>query len=153
MLYEDRTYHGIQWGSLSAGKWEPARILVESAEKGPTERLAVKVLRELVAKDEDELGGFGWGYNGSGTSRAAAVILADALGLGDPDRAGISMVGWPQDEVLVRLREDFCIEVLSQLCDQWRLRHITVARWAAAWYTQAGISPLPTALRQLPQLR
>ncbi|MCX4851752.1 hypothetical protein [Streptomyces sp. NBC_00893] len=34
------------------------------------------MLRELKAKDEDELGGYGWGYDGGGTSRASAAILA-----------------------------------------------------------------------------
>ncbi|MBT1185142.1 hypothetical protein HET69_14250 [Streptomyces sp. CJ_13] len=52
----------------------------------PTQRRNVQVLRELRAKDEQSLGGFGWGYDGSGSSRAAAAILADALDLGDPRR-------------------------------------------------------------------
>ncbi|GGV04007.1 hypothetical protein GCM10010211_84080 [Streptomyces albospinus] len=45
------------------------------------------MLRELKAKDADELGGFGWGYNGGGTSRTAATVLADALGM--PEKAGL----------------------------------------------------------------
>ncbi|MFH8642344.1 hypothetical protein [Streptomyces goshikiensis] len=147
MAYEDRTYHGIP-----RSKGTPARLLVESPEDGPTQRLSVQVLRELKAKDEDRLGGFGWGYNGSGTSRAAAAVLADALDLGDPEKAGISFTGWPQDDILIRLREDFCIEVLSQFCDEWRLRRGVVVRWAHSWYAQRGIGELPAALRELPPL-
>ncbi|MGP3942051.1 hypothetical protein [Streptomyces sp. 6N106] len=30
-------------------------------------------------KDEDELGGYGWGYDGSSTCRDAVASLADAL--------------------------------------------------------------------------
>ncbi|MFF1781830.1 hypothetical protein [Streptomyces virginiae] len=44
------------------------------------------MLSELA---QPEHGGFGRGYNGGGTSAAAAVILADALDLGDPGRCGI----------------------------------------------------------------
>jgi hypothetical protein len=154
MAYEDRTYHGVQDGPES-GKgdeedWQPARILVEKPEDGPTQRKRVKVLRVLAPQDDDA--GFGWGYNGHGTSRAAAAILADALDLGDPDKCGISLTAYPQDEILVQLREDFCIDVLSQLCDQWRLRHGAIVRWARGWYLQRGITDLPAAVRQLPPL-
>ncbi|MEV6731363.1 MULTISPECIES: hypothetical protein [unclassified Streptomyces] len=47
-----------------------------------------QLLRELPEPDD---GGFGWGYNGGGTSRAAALILADAVELGDPDGCGIGL--------------------------------------------------------------
>ncbi|MEU4955013.1 DUF6166 domain-containing protein [Streptomyces lavendulae] len=147
MAYEDRTYHGIP-----RTKGQTARLLVESPEDGPTQRLKLTVLRELRAKDEEQLGGFGWGYNGSGTSRAAAAILADALDLGDPIKAGISFCEWPQDDILIRLREDFCIEVLSQFCDEWRLRRGVIVRWAHSWFIQRGITELPGAVRDLPPL-
>ncbi|WP_431776308.1 hypothetical protein [Streptomyces cucumeris] len=154
MAYEDCTYHGIQDGPDSnrsdGEKWQPARILVEEPEFGPTERQDVTVLRDLA---EPEFGGFGWGYNGGGTSAAAAAILADALGLGDPDKCGIAYATSPEDEVLAQLREDFCDDVLSQLCDQWRLRRGVVLRWSLAWYLQRGINELPAALRQLPPLQ
>ncbi|MFD8992261.1 hypothetical protein ACFVZ4_29970 [Streptomyces goshikiensis] len=154
MTYQDWTYHGIQDGPESnrsdEKKWQPARILVEEAEFGPTERQDVTVLRELA---EPEHGGFGWGYNGGGTSAAAAVILADALDLGDPDKCGIGYAAYPEDEVLVQMREDFCDDVLSQFCDQWRLRRGVVLRWSRAWYLQLGINNLPAALRELPQLQ
>ena len=40
----------------------------------------MEVLYELIPKDPESLGGFGWGYNGHGTSRADATVLADAVG-------------------------------------------------------------------------
>ncbi|MFD4973463.1 hypothetical protein [Streptomyces sp. NPDC058424] len=90
-------------------------------------------MRELRAKEEDELGGYGWGYyNGGGTSRAAAAILADALDLGTPEKAGLSMSEWPQDDTLVALREEFCIDFLAQFCDEWRLGRAAVLRWRGA---------------------
>ena len=154
MAYEDCTYHGIQDGPESdrgdEEEWKPARILVEKPEFGPTERQDVTVLRELA---EPEAGGFGWGYNGGGTSAAAAAILADALDLGDPDKCGIGYATYPEDEVLAQLREDFCDDVLSQLCDQWRLRRGVVLRWSLAWYLQRGIDEVPAALRELPPLQ
>ncbi|MEV8057148.1 hypothetical protein AB0P37_11615 [Streptomyces antimycoticus] len=155
MAYEDCTYHGIQYGPETdrgdEEEWKPARILVEKPEFGPTERqYGVTVLRELA---EPEAGGFGWGYNGGGTSAAAAAILADALDLGDPDKCGIGYATYPEDEVLAQLREDFCDDVLSQLCDQWRLRRGVVLRWSLAWYLQRGIDELPAALRELPPLQ
>ncbi|RPK23532.1 hypothetical protein EES37_37895 [Streptomyces sp. ADI91-18] len=147
MAYEDRSYHGVP-----RSKGVTARLLVETPEDGPTQRRNVQVLRELRAKDEQSLGGFGWGYDGSGTSRAAAAILADALDLGDPEKAGISFTGWPQDNTLIRLREDFCVEMLSQFCDEWRLRRSVIVRWAHSWFIQRGITELPNALRDLPPL-
>ncbi|MFD6967434.1 hypothetical protein [Streptomyces sp. NPDC059949] len=152
MAYEDRTYHGIQGVGSDEDEWQPARLLVEKPEDGPTQREHVKVLHELKAKDEDELGGFGWGYNGGGTSRTAAAVLTDALDLGDPDECGMSMVAYPQDDILVALREDFCSDVLSQFCDEWRLGRAAVLRWARGWYVQRGITDLPAALRDLPPL-
>ncbi|MFF7764213.1 hypothetical protein [Streptomyces griseorubiginosus] len=155
MAYQDCTYHGIQdgpeTGRADAEEWHPARILVEKPEFGPTERqLGVTVLRELA---EPKNSGFGWGYNGGGTSAAAGVILADALALGDPDQCGIGYDADRGDDVLVQLREDFCDDVLSQLCDQWRLRRGVILRWSRAWYLQRGIEKLPAALRQLPPLQ
>ncbi|MFF2810353.1 hypothetical protein ACFVT2_24930 [Streptomyces sp. NPDC058000] len=131
-------------------EWQPARILVEEPEFGPTQRQNVTVLRELAEPEES---GFGWGYNGGGTSVAAAAILADALDLGDPDKCGIGYLASPEDEVLAQLREDFCDDVLSQLSDQWRLRRGVVLRWSLAWYLQQGNDELPAALRELPPLQ
>lgn len=109
-----------------------------------------KVLRELPKPENS--GGFGWGYNGTGTSNTAAALLAGALDLGHPDQCGIGFTAQPQDKDLVRLREDFCEDVLSQFCDEWRLRRGVVLRWARAWYLQRGISDLPRALREPPPL-
>jgi hypothetical protein len=87
---------------------------------------------------ELDSGGFGWGYNGGGTSRAAAVILADALNLGDPVKCGM----------LVRLREAFCLDVLSQMCKEFRLRRGAVLRWPAASKSSRGISASRLTCRQ-----
>lgn len=152
MTYEDRTYHGIRGVGGDEDERQPARLLVENPEDGPTQRNNVTVLRELKAKDEHELGGYGWGYNGSGTSRTAAAVLADALDLGTPEKAGLSMSEWPQNATLVALREDFCVDFLSQSCDEWRLGRAAVLRWARGWYLQRNISELPSALRHLPPL-
>lgn len=145
---KDRTYHGIQQGEGDNDQeWQPARLQVEQTQFGPTERQDAAVLRVL---DEPDDGGFGWGYNGGGTSRAAALILADALDLADPDECGIAMTAYPQDETLVRLREDFCEDVLSQCCDEFRLRRGAVLRWVRGWYAQHQIADLPAALVALP---
>ncbi|MEU8598397.1 DUF6166 domain-containing protein [Streptomyces globisporus] len=151
MAYEDRTYHGIQGVGGDKEERRPARLLVEKPEDGPTQRRNVTVLCDLKVKDE-ELGGFGWGYNGSGTSRTAAAVLADALDLGAPEKAGLSMSEWPQDDTLVALREDFCVDFLSQFCDEWRLGRAAVLRWARGWYLQRGVTELPAALHDLPPL-
>lgn len=142
MTYEDCTYHGI---------WKPgeeARLLVETPEDGPTEREHhLVVLREL----RHDMG-FGWGYDGSGTSRAAAAILADALALGSPDECGISIESYPSDKTLELLREDFCVDLLSQFCEEWRLRRGAILRWARGWYSQREIDRMPRAVRDLPEL-
>jgi hypothetical protein len=153
MAYRDWTYHGLQFGPEKQRNqpdeaWEPGRIWVEEPEFGPMERQDVTVLREL---ESGPYGDFAWGYNGNGTSRAAAAILADALELGDPVKTGISVDDGLEDDVLVRLREAFCDEVLSQDCAEWRLRRVVVLRWARSWYGQAAITALPDGL-QLPAL-
>jgi hypothetical protein len=145
---QDRTYHGIP-SKEEHGEWESARIFVEKPEEGPTEREDVTVWAELPAPDD---GDFGWGYDGHGTSRAAAAILADALELGDPEECGIAVAAYPSDLTLTHLRENFCHEVLSQCCDEWRMRRGLILRWARGWYLQHGITDLPEALRQLPPL-
>lgn len=117
---EDRTYHGLH---DDAGN--PGRILVERTEFGPTERMNVPVLRVLTHPR-----GMSWGYNGAGTSRAAAAMLADAL---DIDRARIDVFPTGGDQLLVRLRQGFCEDVLSQLCDEFRLRRGAVLRWVKGW--------------------
>ncbi|MFD6187453.1 hypothetical protein [Streptomyces goshikiensis] len=43
--------------------------------------------------------------------------------------------------------------MLSQFCDEWRLRRGVILRWARAWYLQRGINALPVALQQLPTFR
>lgn len=143
MAFEDRTYHGVY------AKGE-VRIEVERPVSGPTERASVSVLHEL--RPADPHGGFGWGYNGGGTSRAASAILADALDLGDQDEAGISMSAYPEDRELVALREDFCEDVLMQCCDEWRLGRGAVLRWTRGWYAQRGLTDLPQLVAQLPPL-
>lgn len=142
----DRTYHGIPAQHDDIEDGVPARILVEHPESGPTQRQNGKVLREL-AVGADELG-FGWGYNGGGTSQAAAAVLADALNI------DIELIEFPAgtDRLLCRLREDFCEDVLSQLCDEWRLRRGAVLRWVRGWYAQYGLRDLPAAVAELPRI-
>jgi hypothetical protein len=139
----DWAYRGI--GPIAGGGH--ARIVVEDVEFGPTERKDVRVLRELAAP---QYGGFGWGYNGAGTSYAAAALLADALQLGDPDSCGLGTGAQARNDTLARLREDFCWDVLSQLDDQWRLRRGAVLRWVRGWYAEQGLADLPRAVTWLP---
>jgi hypothetical protein len=143
---DDRVYHGIQQyeNPAEANEWQPARILVEVAKDGPTERTSAALLRELPELLD---GGFGWSYNGSGTSRAAAVILADALGI-DTHEFWVTETGIPNEKGhFPRLREDFCREVLSQFCDEWRLRHAAVVTWVRGWYARHNLHPLfPTLI-------
>ncbi|MYW00211.1 DUF6166 domain-containing protein [Streptomyces sp. SID3343] len=145
---QDRVYHGIQTGPESRHLPGPrilAHVLVEEAMTGPTERVGVKVLRELRGT---ETSGYGWGYNGTGTSNAAAAILADVLGL---DAYAIRTADWEYDPI-ARLREAFCSDFLSTACDQWRLRHGAILRWARGWYLQHGVTDLPQALVKLPEV-
>lgn len=144
MTYQDRTYHGIG----QTNEHREARILVEEPASGPTERQHAEVLGALQP-ERDGLQ-FNWGYNGNGPSYAAVAILTDALDLGDPNAAGIAVFADRRNEVLNRLRVDFCGDVVSQLCHEWRLRRGAVLRWARGWYTQHGITDLPAALQELP---
>ncbi len=159
--YQERTYHGLQgpaakpilskgtmrWAqrqglaARSANGWHPSRVLVEVPASGPTERQNVTVLDELASHEEG--GDFGWGYNGHGTSYTAAAVLADALEL---DIEAIAFVGERPDETLADLREDFCAEVLTDLCDEWRLNRRAILRWAAAWFSQHDGTTLPAIL-------
>lgn len=149
MAYEDRTYHGID--RTTAPDPPEHQIVVEKPERGPTERRDVQVLRVLQPEDPDKLE-FNWGYSGTGPHETAAAVLADALDLGEPSQSGIGVFSDVDDRTLDRLRVDFVEDVVSQLCDEWRLRHGAVVRWARAWYLQRGIDDLPGALEQLPPL-
>ncbi|MCM3920270.1 hypothetical protein ND748_01015 [Frankia sp. AiPs1] len=122
-------------------EWHPSRILVETPASGPTQREDAKVLREIAELAD---GGFGWGHNGSSTSRTAAVVLADAL---DLDLEAVEFGGIRDGDPLGDLREDFCAEVLTDLCDEWRLNRRALVRWAAGWYHQRGITDAPPLLR------
>lgn len=140
----DWAYHGT--GPLMSAD-DRAHIRVEDVVFGTTERRGVAVLRELA---EPPGGGFNWGYNGTGPLRAAAAILADALGLGDPADCGMDPSSPRPDATLIALRGDFTWDVTSQLCEEWRLRRGAVLRWARGWYAEHGITSLPAAAAQLP---
>lgn len=88
---------------------------------------------------------FGWGYNGNGTSVAAAAILADVLDL-PRDLWWGTMSRAAEDEVLVRLREDLCREVLIDAADEWRLSRIALLRWICGWYTLNHVGPYPAVV-------
>lgn len=123
----------------------PRRIEVETSASGPTQREAVTVLRRLRPQIRTGEGHtFGWGYNGYGTSVAAAAILTDLLGL-PADTWWGTMSPNGEDEVLVRLREDLCREVLIDAADEWRLSRIALLRWIAGWYTLNHL-PAPPGL-------
>ena len=142
----DWAYHGIGPRMSADGR---AHIMVEDVAFGPTERQDTAVLRELA---EPAYGGFLWGYNGSGPLWAAAAILADALGLGDPAACGIDAASPQRDDTLIALRGDFTWDVTSQLCEEWRLRRGAVLRWVRGWYAEHGITNLPQAAAQLPPI-
>jgi hypothetical protein len=55
--------------------------------------------------------------------------------------------------MLVKLREAFCEDVLSQMCEEFRLRRGVVLRWARGWYAQQAITDLPRAVADLPPVR
>jgi hypothetical protein len=131
------TYHGT-WPRGAVD--DRARIVVEHTAFGPTERADTVILRELAAPF-----GFGWGYNGGGPGRAAAAVLDDALELG-----GLGSNGVFRDRILDRLRYDFCWDVMSQMCGEWRLRRGVVLRWVRGWYAEHGITSLPRAAAGLP---
>jgi hypothetical protein len=135
MRSADVTYHGIQ-DDEQVNATFPGRIFVEQSKTGPTERETAKTLWELVQGRGTGWFGlqFGWGYNGTGTSAAARAILADAMGVE------------PSDD----LREDFAADVLTYLCDEWRLRQGAVLRWVRGWYAEHGISSLPSSVANLP---
>lgn len=142
---DDRTYHGIE------GDDGVCRIYVESSEYGPTEREIAEqkgrlLIRELHTPDEEHGAGFGWGYNGGGTSRTAAAVLADALN--EPQERYDSA----RDELTTRFREDFCEDVLAQFCPEWRLSRGAVLRWARGWYAQQGLTPISKVLITLPPI-
>lgn len=135
MRSADVTYHGIQDDEHVNATFF-GRIFVEQSKTGPTERETAKTLRELAQGRGSGWSGlqFGWGYNGTGTSAAARAILADATGVE------------PSDD----LREDFAADVLTYMCDEWRLRQGAVLRWVRGWYAEHGISPLPSSVANLP---
>jgi hypothetical protein len=140
----DRTYHGTKAARDDEPEWGPVRIIVECPEVGPTEREDVKVPRELRPPSHK---GFGWGYNGHGTSYAAAAILADALNVEQAKFAAATV-----DDLDWQLREDFCTDVLATMCGEWRLRRGAVLRWLRGWYAQHEISELPAAVATLPPI-
>ncbi|WP_261568548.1 DUF6166 domain-containing protein [Frankia gtarii] len=134
MSYQERTYHGLQGAAAPRGAPEPMAA-------GPTERESVTVLRRLAELAKSEGSDFGWGYNGHGTSHTSAVVLADAL---DLDIETIAFAGSRPDETLADLREDFCAEILTDLCDEWRLNRRAILRWAAVgWYAKHGLTKAP----------
>lgn len=139
----DWIYHGVGRDVSADGR---THLMAERAEVGPSERQHAVVLRELP--DDD----FYWGYGGDGPNRAAAAILADALGLGDPYDCGLGLAGQTQDATFSALRVDFCCDVLRHLCEEWRLSRGTVLRWVRGWYAEHGITALPQAVAQLPPI-
>jgi hypothetical protein len=42
--------------------------------------------------------------------------------------------------------------VLSQFCDEFRIRRGAVLRWVRGWCAERGIDKLPVAVRRLPPI-
>ncbi len=155
-MYRDRLYHGFfdrerdrrNQASDADEYAEVQRILVEKPAGGPTERRSVKVLYELLPPDAARFGGFHWGYHGTGPSRVAAAVLADSLEL-PADTTGRGPFA-ADDPVLGELSAAFVVDVVSELCDEWRLRCTLVMRWARAWYLHNYPAHLPVRLHQIP---
>lgn len=141
---EDWVYHGYEPGE------GPRQIDVETSASGPTQRESVTVLRRLRPQTSTIEGHtFGWGYNGNGTSVAAAAIITDVLDL-PRDLWWMTMSradeGQLEDTMLVRLREDLCREVLIDAADEWRLSRIALLRWICGWYTLNHVGPYPAVV-------
>jgi hypothetical protein len=139
----DWTYHGLP-GRDDA---QP-RILVEKTIWGLTEREGVEVLRELHW--DPAVGGFHWGYRGSGPTRAAAALLADALTLGDGDSWERYDLGQDALRIRTQLRIDFLWDVTGVLTPEWRMRRSAVLRWVRGWYADKGIADVPAEATGLP---
>ena len=140
-VVDDWVYHGHD------PEDGPRRIEVETPESGPTQRESVTVLRRLRPQLSNLEGHtFGWGYNGYGTSVAAAALLTDVLDL-PAELWWMTMSraeeGEAEDETLVRLREDLCREILIDAADEWRLSWIALLRWICGWYTLNHLGPYP----------
>jgi hypothetical protein len=160
---EYRIYHGIYDVEGNRGGESPFWIDVEHPEGGPTGREAkTEVYRSFNTnpyhnleygkgrktwspRDPIRYPGkgsgigpyFGWGYNGGGASAAAELILGDATG----------------EQPSFDLREAFCEDILTQLCDDWRLSRGAVLRWARGWYTEhSENAPMPADVAAPPRL-
>lgn len=42
--------------------------------------------------------------------------------------------------------------MLSQFCDEFRIRRGAVLRWIRGWYAERGVDELPAAVRRLPPI-
>ncbi|ATY17166.1 hypothetical protein CU254_42070 (plasmid) [Amycolatopsis sp. AA4] len=137
---DDWVYHGC------TPEEGDRRIDVETSASGPTQRESATVLRRLRPQISSMEGHtFGWGYNGNGTSVAAAAILTDLLEL-PADLWWGTMSTRGEDTTLVGLREALCREVLVDAADEWRLSRIALLRWTCGWYTLNHLGPYPAVV-------
>lgn len=130
----DRTYHGTHNdASDDADQW--FRLVVELSEYGPTQRKSSYQLRQLKPPRGT---GFGWGYNGGGTSRTAEAILRDALDLDQSEKLSVEM------------REDFCEDVVAHFTDEFLIRRGAVVRWVRGWAAGRNDIDLPAVVTNPP---
>ncbi|MEV0649889.1 hypothetical protein AB0I28_32000 [Phytomonospora sp. NPDC050363] len=140
MTRDDRVYHGIN--SSTPG---PARLLVEEPADGPTQRQDITVFGEL----RDGYG-LSWGHVGSGPQRTAALVLADALGLGGEVTIAAQHPLWQANSFLARLRSDFAGDFLVHAAAEWRLPRGAVLRWVRGWWAQFGQGEPPQTVLSAP---
>ena len=124
----DRSYHGYREPQ------DPFRLVIELSEFGPTERQVPFLLRVPTS----DVGEFGWGYNGTGTSATADAILRDALELG------------AEDTLDTDLREDFCEDLVAHFPREFIIRRGAVLRWVRGWAADRDVRNLPLAAANPP---
>jgi hypothetical protein len=84
------------------------------------------------------------------TAWASGLEVADD-GTGIVSHAGLGLLRRLADKTgLTSLRNDFCVDALSQLCPEWRLRRGVILRWVRGWYAERGLTSIPSAAIDLP---
>lgn len=135
---EDRSYHGYKTAEYVS------HLVVELSEFGPTERKTPYEIRQL----RSDIGDFGCGYNGTGTSATADTILRDALNFDPFDQ--LEPEEW--NEQFSDIREDFCEDVAAHFTREFIIRRGAVLRWVRGWAAERDVRDLPPAIADLPPI-